>query len=319
MRKNLLDILIIIGIFAGFYFLFIYLGPKEAVQKWTFHTTPFAKEDTPVVDKEVQSQKDTTTYNDAITKKDPTLCESISDLSERSRCKDNITISVAVETHDRSNCSSLSGAMLVRCEDTVIYSLASRDADKSLCREISDENIQTNCLKEQEEIMLKKASGSGQISREFCTLFETEWKTQCESLVSRVDESSLYRDAIEKKDITLCDTITDESLRFQCRDILLLQSAIASSDSTLCDGIRDATRQETCSLQVRARSDIVLLQRFALSGTLDDCATLSTESYKNQCHDMVLLRTIRTSGDTDRCRELYSTGMIDRCEKTGGK
>ena len=76
---------------------------------------------------------------------------------------------------------------------------------------------------------------------------------------------------------------------------------------------------DACRASLEGKLDAESFQSFVTSGTLADCETLRTEAYRTQCHDMVLLRTIRVSGDTDRCRELYSTGMIDRCEKTGGK
>ena len=289
------------------------------MEKWTFHTESPIQKETPSVSPEVQSQNDTAHYNEAQTKKDPTLCALISDPLEQTRCRDNITLILALQAKDRSLCISLSGSMLTRCEDTVIYSLATEAKNKTLCHDIVTEQTRQTCLEEQEEILLRTIHLSGSVTGDLCAGFETKWKTECDALIVRVDETGLYRDAIAKKDLSLCDRITDEALRFQCRDIVLVQSAIASSDATICDGVHDTTKQNSCYSQASLRSDVTRFQAFIASGSLRDCETLSTETYKNQCHDMVIIRTVRTSKDTSLCQELSATGMIDRCEKTGGK
>jgi hypothetical protein len=76
---------------------------------------------------------------------------------------------------------------------------------------------------------------------------------------------------------------------------------------------------DACRASLEGKLDAASFQSFVTSGTLADCETLRTEAYRTQCHDMVLIRTVRTSGDTKQCQNLYATGMIDRCEKTGGK
>lgn len=193
MQKNIINILIIIILFTGFYFLFSWLYQEDNRSMWTFRPEKkVLTYEEQQVEKEKNSVNDANLYNEAIKNKNTETCASITDTTEKTRCLDMVGATLALDGLDREKCSTLSSSgMISLCQDNIAYRTASEKNDKSLCASISTENVRNNCLEEREQVLLQSLTASGTVSLETCGAFETStWKEKCQSLVVVKDDSA---------------------------------------------------------------------------------------------------------------------------------
>ena len=194
MQKNIINILIIIALVIGFYFLFSWLYRESGNDsRWTFRPEKkVLTYEEQQVEKEKNSVNDANLYNEAIKNKNTETCASITDTTEKTRCLDMVGATLALDALDREKCSTLSSSgMISICQDNIAYRTASEKNDKSLCASISLENIRNNCLEEREQVLLQSLTSSGTVSLETCGTFETStWKEKCNSLVVVKDDSA---------------------------------------------------------------------------------------------------------------------------------
>lgn len=193
MQKNIINILIIIALVIGFYFLFSWLYQEDNRSIWTFRPEKkVLTYEEQQVEKEKNSVNDANLYNEAIKNKNTETCASITDTTEKTRCLDMVGATLALDSLDREKCSTLSSSgMISLCQDNIAYRTATEKNDKSLCASISLENIRNNCLEEREQVLLQSLTASGTVSLETCGTFETStWKEKCNSLVVVKDDSA---------------------------------------------------------------------------------------------------------------------------------
>lgn len=322
MRKNILDIFIVIVFFFWAFGLYTYFsGTPEGKEKWTFQKEKKIQTYEEIEQiKQLQSEQDASYYNQAVESKNLISCQSISDISQKVRCEDIVRMSLALDTRDLTLCLALSSSgMTTRCEDTVHNTTALDKKDTLSCKNIADENIRSNCIETIEKDLYAIASASGTLSKDLCEGFQSGIRSSCMQTLMIKDDAVLYKDALANKSLTSCDIIADTTIKIQCRDTLIFQRAISENDVLLCRGITDSTKNEACRTSLGSREDTLRFQSLISSGSVTDCDTLSTDKYKNQCHDMILIRNIKKNGDISLCNELFATGMIDRCQKMGGK
>lgn len=323
MRTKIINILIIIGVFIGFYFLYAYLSRPVSGdgQRWTSEKEQktLSYEDLQK-NKEDQAQKDTDNSNEAIKFRNSELCKVIQDTLQKQNCLDMVMASLALDEKDPLKCSTLSSSgIIIRCQDNVYFSLAGEKNDKASCRSITDENIRMSCLETIEKVLFAQATASGSVMSDLCATFESSVKTECEHSIVAKNDTSTYREAMTNKDLSSCDTITDEKLHIVCRDTILFQKAVSESNRDLCTQISDSAKATSCKTNLNSRSDAIKFQSLVATGTLDDCDTIVSLPLRNQCHDMVIIRNVRDTKDTTLCDMLIATGTMDRCTKMVGK
>ena len=64
------------------------------------------------------------------------------------------------------------------------------------------------------------------VSETFCSSLVSELQAQCGESVVRVDDPTIYAEALEKKDMEICEKITDTTLKNTCHDAIVLQIAL---------------------------------------------------------------------------------------------
>lgn len=176
MQKNIINIVIIIAVFLGFYFLYSYLAPEsETGNRWMFRkevqNPPY---DEVLKNSADQAEKDIAIYNEAIKNRSSELCLTIGDIGQKKSCLDMIGATLALDEKNIEKCSVLSSSgMIVRCQDNIYYSLSTEKNNKESCRSIQDENIAKNCIESVEKSLFVLANASGSISSSICATFES--------------------------------------------------------------------------------------------------------------------------------------------------
>lgn len=108
-------------------------------------------------------------------------------------------------------------------------------------------------------------------------------------------DTDTYNTAIERADITLCETIKSRAEQVRCRDMVYATLALREVKKESCDTISDT------SLRTRCRDNIVYA--LASSGTTRSiCDELTDETLMSECRAMIddrLYRARLASGTLD--------------------
>lgn len=158
------------------------------------------------------TQNQSTTIEEANTKeinkiidKDNEIYKSASEEGNIDKCsemsaddqKDSCVKLIAIKLNDVALCEKINNKeALVSCKDYIYYTLAKKDNDLELCKKINEEHLNNLCV---------TAIISGlQYSEEKCEQLEGAQKDTCLTHV-------LYQEAMEKKDISICEKIPGEN------------------------------------------------------------------------------------------------------------
>ena len=105
--------------------------------------------------------------------------------------------------------------------------------------------------------------------------------------------------AIVEPTVDYQETLKQEQETIE-KNIDLINNAVSTGDIVLCEGISEEGKKQECSESVMAKS-------YALSGTIEDCATIQTESIRTSCQSSIKQSTAMTSLDKDLCSELATS------------
>lgn len=115
---------------------------------------------------------------------------------------------------------------------------------------------------------------------------------------SPIDEQ-IYKDAINSNNSKLCNTISDQKLKEECKitiqDIAKKFEAINKSDLSLCNGINNKQLQESCTIQIQTALD----QKNKLNSLFEDRTNLTEEAIKKN--------------DTDICKGIDDENFQNEC------
>lgn len=160
---------------------------------------------------------------------------------------------------------------------------------------------------------LNAALENNTLSQDFCDTLSGEVGIACQKSLSRTDNTHIYADAIDQKDPTLCDTLSDTTFRENCHDAVVLQLAMNDRQSELCSSILDPTRREYCESALKLRDDVNRLQEVVARGDIGECNSFSEKKIQYQCSDMITLAQVRLTHDENLCGNLFNTGMQFAC------
>jgi hypothetical protein len=155
---------------------------------------------------------------------------------------------------------------------------------------------------------------SGTVDDIFCETLGGEMRDRCKTRIDHSSDSISYQKALSARDISLCDSIKDETLHTQCRDAVLFERAIRESDKDLCESIVDGDRMEYCRKSLSVRDDAADYQSVVSGGDIRECDRLVSDALKRQCHDVIIIAEVRKSQEITLCDNLYNTGLITNCQ-----
>jgi hypothetical protein len=196
-----------------------------------------------------------TIYNDrAITRRNRSICNNISDSDMKLFCQeetDKFILKLHIDDHTvtREICDTMGDQYKVTClneirevDESVLYTDAIKENDTTLCKKIINIELQSTCL---DTINLKKAITT-QNSILCEDLKNAEKKLYCMSQVSKTNDIELYKSALRKNEVESCTQITNENLRNKCHDNIIIMTVKSGKDTTLCDTLTNIGMITSC-------------------------------------------------------------------------
>jgi len=234
---------------------------------------------------------DTLAYNEALSKNDETICETIVDSEMKTKCYDQIYLNLALSSLDAKLCDKIKDEKIKQnCKDqilafsgvgiksasdcTVIKDMtlkqmcldnyymqnSAANLDKTGCDKISDSDKKERCVSTVAQKIEIIEISKIQAVRTYQTAEET--LKSCDSL-SGDDADSCKNEAnfnlaLDNKDLSYCNKITDSGLQNNCVQTqsvsinsYYLKQAVRLKDKSLCDKILDATLRTTCQTSIQ--------------------------------------------------------------------
>jgi hypothetical protein len=318
MRRQIIDILIILFLLVGAFFLYTYFfGVPKMLEQWTFHREEKSSgtyQDVKRTNEEV-AKMDAQIYNTALKNLDTQLCKTIVNLPEQSRCHDMITATEALKNKDQEMCKTLSSTGIAeRCRDNIVLFYAEKDQDRSKCTNLIDDTLRLECIETIDMKTLSARVASGTTDDIFCQSLAESLQKKCRSHVLRKKDNTLYQDTVSSQNLSDCDQISDTNIQAECHDSIILERAFRENDMGSCTTLINPEKMKYCQNAFNTRNEMTRYQSAISSGDILSCNNLQSESLRSQCHDTLIIVKVRNTKDTLLCQSLYNTGSIRSCE-----
>ncbi len=316
MQKIIIIISLFIVLGIGIYFFFF-----QGKWIWDIKVAPVIK--TPASEYEKQkseikdeNQKNIELYNTAIQDQNPELCNGIVNIDKKNECHDMIIAATAKKIGDINTCDTLTNTgNTILCRDIIRTDRAINSHNKILCMKISVESKRSYCEDQIDESILSENVKNNTITKDLCDWLWSKYQQSCISNIHEIDESTLYKEAVEKNELALCKKITGVEFQSACTDTINLKTAIDTQNSLLCDEIISIEKKTYCQNQLSKTNDISLYKSALSNWNLEDCANIINENLRNKCHDTIIISSVKSQKDITLCDHLTSTGMIDSCKQ----
>lgn len=286
------------------------------------HTSSGSDAETPsAYDQLIEEQsapirKEADTYNEAIKRRDISLCEQIESSEKQAACKDQVILIQANSSTDLSICDAISeNTLQSECRDTIAEGIARNTKNKHLCARIENERIKTRCREDIDSINLRGILQENRASQATCEELEGNFRSECMRAISSTQNEEYYLQAMKILDISLCAHITEKALATTCRDAIFLEQAQKNGNAVLCTNITDGEKKVHCIEKTKAYQDIHTFKRATESKNLTECEKISDTHLKHQCHNNITLELVKTSKNTKLCDTLTNTGIIENCKR----
>ena len=314
MRTTLITLAVLVLIGGGIFFFF----SKGASFETLWNATPAEPLPTSYTDTVATAQKseseDIATYNSALEKQDVTLCDSIDSTARKTDCQDTIQSAQAQSSDNLDGCTTLSDSgKTLQCQDNIYAARAQKNTDKTLCSKIDAKNLKSYCEEQVDTRSLQDALEKNTVSESFCSSLVESLQDECKSSLTQVDDTAIYTEAIKKKDLKLCDTLSNEDIQGSCRDAIILQMALAEQNGDYCASISDTEKKQYCESTLNKKNDAERFQDIVATGDIAQCNKFSDKTLQYQCSDMITLAQVRTTHDSNLCGDLFNTGMQYAC------
>lgn len=127
-----------------------------------------------------------------------------------------------------------------------------------------------------------------------------EW----EELASCMDKVYL-NESVKSKDITICDKISTEDWKDNCKDNFELSNAIQFDSSWNCSNIKDDYKREKCEMNNALQSSLKMWD-------VKWCAVLEWES-RNKCESETLINLAIQNMDKSQCEKIEIAEDKETC------
>ena len=229
---------------------------------------------------------DTLAYNDALQKKDETLCEKIVDSEIKTKCYDQIYLSIAISESDTKFCDKIENSEIKQnCLDQLLAFSGRTLKSAAECNAIKDIKLKQTCLdgfyfensinnmtkdscglvknkelrERCENTIEKKVEVAEATQKQIVGTYQTveEKLEECGSMTGQkatdCNDKVNFSLAQKNKDISYCNSISDSSSKSDCIEInsasinnFYLKQATLNSDPSLCNKILDSELRTSC-------------------------------------------------------------------------
>ena len=200
--------------------------------------------------------------NAALTQRDISLCELIPDLDTKQLCKDRVQVILAQDADSLDDCAVInSDSLRANCEDKFYINDSIANKDPSGCDNIQDAELKSQCTTTIENNITVIETTKTAIAAAKTPKTSLELLAVCDKLsgesASKCKDMIYPKLAIEEKDISYCNKISDSDTASQCLlekgqsiDQYYLREAMTTGDLSLCDKIANQSIQTTCKSSI---------------------------------------------------------------------
>jgi hypothetical protein len=187
---------------------------------------------------------------------DPELCKKISDDAMKQNCMNQIQVVMGRTATSEKDCDGITDSALKQdCLDNFYLSSGISGLDKTSCDKITDTSLKNRCTEtiaqNQKVIEISKAAVGAQPTTAAETLKVCD--TLSSDKVAGCKNEANYNLAFEKKDLSYCNRITDSTKQEGCikeqtenLDQYYLRQAMAKRDDTVCGKISNPPLKALC-------------------------------------------------------------------------
>ena len=127
---------------------------------------------------------------------------------------------------------------------------------------------------------------------------DSKYKADCFTAVA---DYQVLRNAVAKKDIKLCDTITTDALKQDCQGQVNAETKTAQNQAAMVKQVYDQNNQ---------------INAIVFGGDYTKCSTLSTQVQINDCQYNIIANAAIAKKDPTLCAKISDTKLQDNCTAT---
>jgi len=195
-------------------------------------------------------------YNEAMDNMDTSLCNKISNDELKQRCLDQIQVVMGKDAESAEDCESISDSTLKQeCLNNYYYTSSIEALDEESCDNITNIKLKESCSgtvtqnKEVAELIEDQKAAEPLTTKELlsdCDNYDGDDADNCK-------DDKNYELALEEKDISYCDRISDVTLQKECVDKqgdsinqFYFRQGMALGSSKLCEKITNTELKTLC-------------------------------------------------------------------------
>jgi hypothetical protein len=119
----------------------------------------------------------------------------------------------------------------------------------------------------------------------------------------RCENKLLYNLAIKSQNISLCESIHDETQVGNCRKKIIIDKAIEQNNIRVCD---EWAGWEECK-------DVARMELAFLGDDMSLCEEIENEDKRNSCLDVIIPELVEKGQDVGLCNKLSDKSLLDSC------
>ncbi|MBP8017186.1 hypothetical protein KAZ01_04210 [Candidatus Gracilibacteria bacterium] len=254
-------------------------------------------------------------YNEAVEKLDESICEKVVGNDKlKTECFDNVYSAKADKEKNISYCKKISNVEFKNnCEKIFYYDEALKKGNKAICEKIvGDNKYKKSCI---ENIIFTKISDKSYTgSTEICNTLQKDSKNLCVKTIENRTNFTKTAQAIESKNIDVCSSITDISLKKICNDSINYSLAMKSQNIVDCKKINDSAKVKSCESEIINNKDDTLIQQANTGLNVTLCNQISSVNKKTSCSNSVYLKLAIKQVNIELCSKINDETMKKQCK-----
>lgn len=187
-------------------------------------------------------------YTASIDAADIDACSEISEDDElHDKCVDNVYAALAAKNKDSDYCEKIADpSTKSKCADSFAYDEAVEKGDSALCRKLSEPELAKACVRTVTFAKIESGTGSAAVVDECVKLDSEADREYCQKRVANSASVDLAKEALLKKDRSICLRITDKVLSNSCSDAVILETVATNGDASSCALVVDVAKKTKC-------------------------------------------------------------------------
>lgn len=242
------------------------------------------------------------------------LCETINEERLMKKCLDNWYLFKAFETKDIKYCKKINEeANILKCSDELFYHEAISGKNKKICEKISNEITKKSC---NETFLLNELENwnfKGDV--EFCNSFDWSNKEYCINKISFWSDNDNYFKATEEKNAKYCDLITQEELKNNCFDTIMLPIYIKEWDINNCTNLKNQESIKGCNDDITKSVNNINLKSAIEKSDINYCNKILDIKLVNECFDVVTFNIAIKNNNIEECNKIWQNKLKNECSE----